>query len=98
MMKPDLRGIFINVYGGINPIHEGAKGVIRYMQEHNVRIPVVAKALGNRQEETWEIFKSGGVHVVTEAATEKAVEVLYKLVGPDRKSGTGGTKTREKRV
>ncbi len=98
MMKPDLRGIFINVYGGINPIHEGAKGVIRYMQEHNVRIPVVAKALGNRQEETWEIFKSGGVHVVTEAATEKAVEVLHKLVGPDRKSGTGGTKTRAKRV
>ncbi len=85
MMKPDLRGIFINVYGGINPIHEGAKGVIRYMKEHNVKIPIVAKALGNRQEETWEIFRSGGVHVVTEAATEKAVEVLYKLVGPGKK-------------
>lgn len=81
MMKPDLRGIFINVYGGINPIHEGAKGVVRYIREHKVKIPVVAKALGNRQEETWEIFKSGGVHVVTEAATEKAVDVLYKLVG-----------------
>jgi succinyl-CoA synthetase beta subunit len=81
MMKPGLRAIFINVYGGINPIHEGAKGVIRYMQEHNVKIPVVAKALGNRQEETWEIFRSGGVHVVTGAATEKAVDKLYELVG-----------------
>jgi succinyl-CoA synthetase beta subunit len=81
MMKPGLRGIFINVYGGINPIHEGAKGVVRYMQEHNVKIPIVAKALGNRQEETWEIFRSAGVHVVTEAATEKAVERLYELVG-----------------
>jgi succinyl-CoA synthetase beta subunit len=27
MMKPGLRAIFINIYGGINPIHEGAKGV-----------------------------------------------------------------------
>jgi succinyl-CoA synthetase beta subunit len=81
MMKPGLRAVFINVYGGINPIHEGAKGVVRYIQEHNVKIPIVAKALGNRQEETWEIFKSAGVHVVTEAATEKAIERLYEIVG-----------------
>jgi succinyl-CoA synthetase beta subunit len=81
MMKPGLKAIFINVYGGINPIHEGAKGVVKYISEHNLKIPVVAKALGNRQEETWEIFKSGGVHVVTEAATEKAVELLYELAG-----------------
>ena len=82
MRKPGLRGILINVYGGINPIHEGAKGVVRYIQEHNVKVPIVAKALGNRQEETWDIFRSGGVHVVTETATEKAVDKLYELVGP----------------
>jgi succinyl-CoA synthetase beta subunit len=82
IMKPDLRAIFINVYGGINPIHEGAKGVARYIVEHNLKIPIVAKALGNHQEETWEIFRSAGVHVVTEAATEKAIDKLYELVGP----------------
>ena len=81
MMKPGLRAILINVYGGINPIHEGAKGVVRYIKEHNVKIPIVAKALGNHQAETWEIFRSGGVHVVTEPATEKAVERLYELCG-----------------
>ncbi len=89
MMKPGLRGILINVYGGINPIHEGAKGVIKYMQEHKVTIPIVAKALGNRQEETWEIFRSGGVHVVTDAATEKAVDKLFELVGPGPATGRG---------
>ena len=51
-----------------------------YLKEHNITIPVVAKALGNLQEETWEIFKEGGVHVVTEAATEKAIDRLYELV------------------
>ena len=50
------------------------------MEEHNVTIPVVAKALGNRQEETWEILRSGGVHVVTDVPTEKAVELLVELV------------------
>jgi succinyl-CoA synthetase beta subunit len=81
MMKPGLRAIFINMYGGINPIQDGAKGVARYINEHNLKIPVVAKALGNRQEETWEIFRSVGVHIVKEPATEKAIELLYELVG-----------------
>lgn len=79
--KPGLRAILINVYGGINPIHEGAKGVVRFIKERGLKIPVVAKALGNRQEETWEILRSGGVHVVTETPTEKAVERLYQVLG-----------------
>ena len=81
MMKVNLRAIFINIYGGINPIHEGARGVIRYIKDHNVKLPIVAKALGNHQEETWEIFRSGGVHVVTQAPTEIAVDRLFQLVG-----------------
>lgn len=80
LAKPGIRAVFINVYGGINPIHEGARGVVRYMQEHNVTIPVVAKALGNRQEETWEIFRAQGVHVVTEPATEKAIDELVRVL------------------
>lgn len=86
MMKGNLRGILINIYGGINPIHEGARGVARYIREHHVKIPIVAKALGNHQEETWEIFRSAGVQVVTEASTEKAVERLFELVGKGKQS------------
>ncbi len=81
LQKPGIRALFINIYGGINPIHEGAKGVVKYMQEHNITIPVVAKALGNHQEETWEIFKQQGVHVVKEVSTEKGVELLVHLLG-----------------
>jgi succinyl-CoA synthetase beta subunit len=84
MMKSGIRAIFINVYGGINPIHEGAKGVVRYIHEHKLKIPVVAKALGNHQEETWEIFRTAGVHVVTDAATERAVDRLFGLLNGGR--------------
>ena len=80
LSKKGIKAIFINVYGGINPIHEGAKGVVRYMQEHHITIPIVAKALGNHQEETWEIFKSQGVHVVTDVSTEKGIEQLSRLL------------------
>ncbi len=80
LQKEGVKAVFINVYGGINPIHEGAKGVVRYMQEHGVTIPVVAKALGNHQEETWEIFEKHGVHVITDVSTEKGVEQLARLL------------------
>jgi succinyl-CoA synthetase beta subunit len=80
LQKEGIRAVFINVYGGINPIHEGAKGVVRYMQEHQVTIPVVAKALGNHQEETWEIFQKHGVYVVTDVSTEKGIEQLAHLL------------------
>jgi succinyl-CoA synthetase beta subunit len=83
LTKKGLRAIFINLYGGINPIHEGAKGVVRYVQEHAIRIPIVAKALGNRQEETWDILRTGGVHVVTDVATETAVAKLIELFADD---------------
>jgi succinyl-CoA synthetase beta subunit len=86
LMKP-LRAVFINIYGGINPIHEGAKGIVRYIKEHEVTLPIVAKALGNHQEETWEILKSGGIHVVTETATEKAVERLAALLNTSSPTG-----------
>jgi succinyl-CoA synthetase beta subunit len=74
--KPGLRGLLINLYGGINPIHEGAKGIVRVLREKHVKIPVVAKALGNRQEETWATLSEGGVTVVTDITTEAAVDAL----------------------
>jgi succinyl-CoA synthetase beta subunit len=80
LQKKGVKALFINVYGGINPIHEGAKGVVRYLKEHNITIPVVAKALGNHQEETWQIFRDAGVHVADDVSTEKAVEDLARLL------------------
>ena len=73
-----LKGILINVYGGINPIHEGALGVADVMAE-GVAIPVVAKALGHRQEETWEILRAAGVTVVESLDTEEAVAQITRL-------------------
>jgi len=80
LQKPGLRGLLINLYGGINPIHEGAKGVVRVLKEKQVKIPVVAKALGNRQEETWETLRQGGVIVVTDITTEAAADALCAVL------------------
>jgi len=81
LKKPGLKGVFLNMYGGINPIHEGAKGVVKVIREDKVKIPVVAKAIGNFQEETWEILEEGGVTVIKTIPTDQAVEELFKRLG-----------------
>jgi len=79
--QPGLRAVLINIYGGINPIHEGARGLAQVLAE-GTKVPIVAKALGNRQEETWEILRAAGVEVVTDMQTEQAVAaVLRRLAG-----------------
>lgn len=80
LKKPGLKGLLINLYGGINPIHEGARGVARIIQEDGLTIPIVAKALGNFQEETWEILEQAGVTVIKTIDTEGAVEELFRQI------------------
>jgi succinyl-CoA synthetase beta subunit len=87
LKKPGLKGVFLNMYGGINPIHEGAKGVVKVIREDRVNLPVVAKAIGNFQEETWKVLEEGGVTVIKTIPTDQAVEELFKRLGnehPDR--------------
>ena len=81
LKKPGLKGVFLNMYGGINPIHEGAKGVVKVIREDQVKIPVVAKAIGNFQEETWKVLEEGGVTVIKTIPTDQAVEELFKRLG-----------------
>ncbi len=78
MQKKGLKAVFINLLGGINPIHEGAKGIVRFLQEHPTDIPVFARVMGNRQEETRQILREGGVEVVIEVATEQCMEHLFQ--------------------
>lgn len=79
--QPGLKAVLINLYGGINPIHEGAKGIAKIIREKKVNIPIVAKALGNRQEETWKTLEEAGVYVIKESETQKAVKFLSELLG-----------------
>jgi len=80
LARPGLKGVLINLYGGINPIHEGALGVADVMAE-GVTVPVVAKALGNFEAQTWETLEAAGVTVVKAVETERAVEEILQQAG-----------------
>jgi len=75
-----VRGLVINMYGGINPMVEAAKGVASFVTEKRLKIPVVAKVRGNQEEEAWRILEEAGVTVVRSIATEIAVQKLIELM------------------
>ena len=75
-----VRGLLINMYGGINPMVEAAKGVASFVTEERLEIPLVAKVRGNQEEEAWRILEEAGVTVVRSIATEIAVQKLIELM------------------
>ncbi|MBS4023920.1 MAG: acetate--CoA ligase family protein [Dethiobacter sp.] len=75
-----VRGLLVNLYGGVNPIEKGAAGIVRAINEMSPRPPLVVKALGNKQEECWRVLEEGGIPVVSSVRTEVAARRLVELM------------------
>jgi len=80
LQKQGLKAVFLNLLAGINPIHEGAKGIVRFLHEHPTDVPIVSRVRGNRQEEIWQMLREAGVEAFTDAATEESVERLFTIL------------------
>ena len=76
-----LKALFINLYGGINPMVQAASGIAKAFKELKVEIPVLVKLVGNEQEKAWEILESVGIPIVKGIRTEEAIEKLMKIIG-----------------
>lgn len=82
LFKDDnVKGIIVNLYGGVNPMVEAAKGVVEGVKANAKGIPIVVKLLGNQQEEAWAILEAAGVPVVKSVHTEEAVLKLKEAMG-----------------
>lgn len=77
---PQVTGLLINLYGGINPMIAAANGIAGAVRAAAWRKPVVVKLLGNSQEEAWRILEDAGLSVVKVPQTEAAVERLMTLM------------------
>jgi succinyl-CoA synthetase beta subunit len=76
-----LKALIINLYGGINPMPEAAKGIVKAYDKLRPNIPILVKLVGNQQEEACGLLERAGIPVVKEIQTEVAVEKLMSLLG-----------------
>ncbi len=79
--KEKVKGLIVNLYGGVNSLTAAAKGVVDGVAALPRKIPVVVKAQGNQQDECWRILEEAGIPVVKTHRTEDAVRLLVESLG-----------------
>lgn len=85
---PGVRGIVINVFGGINNCEVMARGIADVLEMDEPAVPLIVKMRGHSQDEGWAILARYNVEVVKQGTTGEAVARLLTLMG---RAGGGGS-------
>ncbi len=75
-----VRGLVINVFGGINNCEFMAKGIKKAVKENNIKIKIVVKMRGHFQEIGWKILEEMHIPVIKHGTTEEAVKLLLEIL------------------
>jgi len=76
---PNLKYIFVNVYGGINNLAEVASGIVEAKTSLGIKIPILVKMQGHFEKEAKKILDESGILSVISPNTRKAVRLLRDL-------------------
>jgi len=63
MRDPNVRGIFINIFGGIVQCDIVAQGVVDAVKETGLKVPLVVRLEGTNVEAGRKILKQSGLNV-----------------------------------
>ncbi|MEQ1936156.1 MAG: succinate--CoA ligase subunit beta, partial [Fimbriimonadaceae bacterium] len=77
LMDPSVKGLLINIFGGITRCDEVAKGVLVALDELNVTIPVVARIEGTAAEEGRALL--AGSRIVPAQTMQEAAQKIVRL-------------------
>ncbi len=86
---PGVRGILVNVFGGINNCELMARGVLKALDEDHIEVPVVVKMRGHSQDEGWALLEAAGIDVIKKGTTEEAVRLIIQEIS-ERNEDHGG--------
>jgi succinyl-CoA synthetase beta subunit len=79
LMDQSVKGLLINIFGGITRVDEVAKGVLSAFEQLDVTIPVVARIEGTAVEEGRRILAGSKIvpAATVQEAAQKVVELAY---------------------
>jgi succinyl-CoA synthetase beta subunit len=78
---PNVRGILINIFGGITRGDEVAHGIIDASRDLNLKLPLVVRMTGTREEEGRRLLQQAGI-TPEASATAAARKVVELAAGP----------------
>jgi len=77
LMNPKVKGVLINVFGGITRGDEVAKGIVTARDNLKMKLPLVVRMSGTREEEGREILRQNGIE--PGASAWEAAKKIVKL-------------------
>ena len=77
LMNPRVKGVLMNVFGGITRGDEVARGLVAARDHLNMKLPLVVRLSGTREEEGRSILRENGIEPGASAwqAAQKIVEL-----------------------
>jgi len=76
-----VRGVLINIFGGIMRCDVLAQGVVDAARELNVRVPLVVRMQGTNVDAGKNILKESGLAIISAETMAEAAEKIVKAVG-----------------
>ena len=74
--KKPLKGLCINVFGGITHCDDLARGIINFLELHPLGFPIVVRMIGTHEKEAAKILKKVGISAFD--SMEKAISEVVK--------------------
>ncbi|MFD1159419.1 malate--CoA ligase subunit beta [Roseovarius aestuarii] len=71
---PNVEAILVNIFAGINRCDWIAEGVVRAVEELNLKMPLVVRLSGTNVEEGQKILNESGLNITTAATLAEAAE------------------------
>jgi succinyl-CoA synthetase beta subunit len=81
LSDPRVRGVLINIFGGIMRCDVIAQGVVDAAREMSVRIPLVVRLQGTNVEAGRKILADSGLSIIPAETMAEAAEKIVKAVG-----------------
>jgi succinyl-CoA synthetase beta subunit len=78
LSDPDVRGVFINIFGGITRGDEVARGIVQARDELGITLPLVVRMTGTNEEEGRRILAEAGI--VPGTSAPEAARTIVELV------------------
>lgn len=77
LMDPKVKGLLINIFGGITRCDEVAKGILAALSTMDIKIPVVLRLEGTMAEEGLKLLEGSPIHPAStmQEAAEKVVSL-----------------------
>lgn len=78
LSQKNVRGLLINIFGGITRTDEIANGLVAFTKKKSITVPIVVRLIGNRDREGSAILKEAGIDTYREM--EQAVKAIVRKI------------------